>query len=101
MMRRRGSRHHERLNRHRWEAVRLQVLKRDEYRCSHCGKHGRMEVHHVLPLDEGGAAYALANLESWCRGCHVQWHLERSYPMAAAWRRAVKEMMGAPPHTRG
>ena len=57
LMLRRGSRHHERLNRHRWEAVRLQVLKRDDYRCSHCGKHGRMEVHHVLPLDEGGAAY--------------------------------------------
>ncbi|MYA89884.1 MAG: HNH endonuclease [Boseongicola sp. SB0662_bin_57] len=33
-----------------------------------------LEAHHVTPLAKGGAAYDLANLATFCRGCHIEEH---------------------------
>ena len=44
-----------------------------------------MEVHHVQPLEAGGAALALANLETVCTGCHVAEHRPDD-PERQAWR---------------
>ena len=60
------------LNRARWAKVRRQVLDRDGWRCVKCGKAGRPEVDHVLPLHLGGDAWALDNLQTLCRACHIQ-----------------------------
>ena len=65
------SRHHERLNRRRWARTRRVVLDRDGWRCRECGLAGRLEVDHVVPLDEGGDLYDPAGLQVLCRGCHI------------------------------
>ena len=31
-----------------------------------------MEVDHVQPLANGGAMYAVGNLQTLCRGCHIR-----------------------------
>ena len=73
----------------RWRAVRLRALRRDGWRCRSCGGYGN-EVHHVHPRREGGADYALSNLETLCFACHDDRHEGRrkpsSVPGADAWR---------------
>ena len=54
----------------RWRRVRLVVLSRDGYRCRACGKAGRLEVDHVVPLHSGGAPWELSNLQTLCEKCH-------------------------------
>ena len=89
----RGSRHHARLNRGRWRVVRKRVFDRDGWRCQGCGKPGRLEAHHVTPLDQGGAPFDLANLETLCRDCHIRHHQEANLSAAALdWRRFRDEL---------
>ena len=60
----------------RWEALRLVIFERDGYRCRNrkCGKAGRLECDHIKPLNEGGAPWDPANLQTLCRGCHIAKH---------------------------
>ncbi|MDE2901758.1 MAG: HNH endonuclease signature motif containing protein, partial [Chloroflexota bacterium] len=62
---------HRKLNRKRWGVVRRLVLIRDGYKCRSCGRMGRLEVDHVRPLNKGGDAWDLGNLQTLCRGCHI------------------------------
>ena len=54
-----------------WARMRRRALDRDGWRCVLCGEPGRLEVDHIQPIAEGGAALALDNLRTLCRGCHV------------------------------
>ena len=56
----------------RWARVRRMVFRRDGYRCRSCGRAGRLECDHVVPLRRGGAPYDPVNLQTLCRGCHVE-----------------------------
>ena len=51
--------------------MRAEVLRNAGYRCSGCGRPGRLEVDHVTPLSRGGAPYDKANLQCLCRSCHI------------------------------
>lgn len=64
------SRHHARLNAGRRAALAAFIKARDGYRCRECGRAGRLEADHVIPLDKGGAAWDPANLQALCRPCH-------------------------------
>ena len=78
------SRQHRRLP---WRALaraRRAALDRDGWRCRRCGYPAGLEAHHVTPLQAGGAALALANLETLCRDCHLAEHAD---PDRRAWRR--------------
>ena len=65
------SREHRALDRRRWARVRRAVFRRDRYRCRKCGKAGRLECDHLVPLRAGGDPWDMANLESLCRTCHI------------------------------
>ena len=81
----------------RWKRVRLAVLDRDGWRCRHCGRAGRFEVDHIIPLEAGGAAFDMDNLQSLCRPCHfAKTTIDRGgVPHApdAAWGRLVGEIL--------
>ncbi|MCY4121309.1 MAG: HNH endonuclease [Acidobacteria bacterium] len=62
-----------------WQYTRLQVLNRDDWRCTRCGSQHRLEVDHIVPLTEGGTD-ALDNLRVLCRDCHVADTRERFQP---------------------
>ena len=91
------SRQHARLNRRRWERVRRAVLDRDRWRCQKCGRAGRLEIDHVVPLDAGGAVYDMDNLQALCRGCHIDKTAgENRNPVpreVAEWRDLVAELL--------
>jgi 5-methylcytosine-specific restriction endonuclease McrA len=54
----------------RWRRFREDILRRDGYRCTKCGRAGRLEVHHVTPLEHGGAPFDTANCTTVCHDCH-------------------------------
>ena len=73
----------------RWERLRRYVLDRDGWRCRECGKAGLLEVHHVQPIRDGGAAWDADNLRTLCRGCHIATctgdRRGRAHAAGAAW----------------
>ena len=88
------------VNRRKWETVRRIALDRDGWKCKRCGRRGRLDVHHIEGIAEGGDVYDLDNLETLCRPCHFSHNraegLKRQAtltPMQAKWRRMVDEMM--------
>ena len=59
------------INRTRWRAIRLKALDRDNWTCVICGRKGRLEVDHVVPLEvDQSKAYDLSNTQTLCRICH-------------------------------
>ena len=60
----------------RWKALRRAVLDRDSWKCTDCGRHGRMEVHHIRHTAKGGKMWDPANLRALCRDCHFRLHRE-------------------------
>ena len=80
------SRHHKRLNNARWARVRRQVLNRDNWRCRVCGKAGALEVDHITRIEDGGAMYDPANLQSLCKRHHRLKTLRENRPdLPTAW----------------
>ena len=55
-----------------------------------------MEVDHVRPLYRGGAPWALSNLQTLCRRCHIAKTAAENRrpptPAEAAWRALVREV---------
>ena len=91
-----GSKYHAALDQRLWRAVRREVLERDGWTCCQYGKYGRMEVDHIQPLHLGGAPYALGNLQTLCRGCHIvksRHEAETPTPGREAWRELVARMV--------
>ncbi|HYY49042.1 MAG TPA: HNH endonuclease [Thermoplasmata archaeon] len=72
-----------------WANLRLQIIRRDRYRCVRCGRSGRfprrrrgwgepfvpegprigLQVDHIIPLSRGGTNNP-ANLQTLCKSCH-------------------------------
>jgi len=86
----------------RWARLRRRILDRDRWRCRRCGRAGRLEVDHRVPIAEGGEALDPANLQALCRGCHVaktraenRARREPGPPEVEAWRELVDELLSA------
>ena len=100
------SRYHQRLNvlGQRWQVLRRQVFERDGWRCVDCGRAGRLECDHVRPLEWGGSAWGLDNLQTLCRGCHVRKtaaeneaaRIRKMTPAELRWRELVGAMLARP-----
>ncbi len=61
----------------RWQRKRLEVMERDGWRCTSCGKSAGviLNVHHIHY--EAGLApweYSLSSLVTWCETCHETRH---------------------------
>jgi len=66
----------------KWRRVRKVIKKRDNYTCQECGIHEAfltddwkyLEVHHIVPVSQGGNKYDERNLISLCTDCHNDYH---------------------------
>ena len=65
------SKAHVKLNARRWARWRRAVFRLDGHRCVKCGRAGRLECDHIIPLDRGGDAWSMDNLQTLCRDCHI------------------------------
>lgn len=59
-----------------WAKVRAEVLRRDWNACVRCGDPDNLQVHHIVPVSEGGAN-VIANLETLCASCHRAAHRQK------------------------
>ena len=94
----RVSHHHARLHTRRWAAIRRAVFERDGWRCVECGKAGRLECDHRVPLEQGGDPWDPDNLQTLCRDCHIAKtrreaaEAGRTIPGREAWRVLVEQI---------
>ena len=77
-----------------YQRLRRAVLERDGWRCQQpdCGRRGRLEVHHIRPLESGGTN-DLGNLQTLCRACHLNIHAKPVSAEKAAWGALVWDML--------
>jgi 5-methylcytosine-specific restriction endonuclease McrA len=82
----------------RWAALRVQALRRDGWRCRHCGGRGRLEVDHVQPVaNRPDLSWSLENLQVLCNVCHAQKTRAENGATEldeekSRWRRAVRSL---------
>ena len=78
----------------RWRIVRRRILDRDGWRCVQCGKAGRLEVDHVVPVKAGGDWWDPSNLQTLDRACHfgksARENAHPDPPDVAAWRELLR-----------
>ena len=92
------SRHHTHLHARRWAAVRRAVLKRDGFGCVECGRAGKLEVDHIVPMqrEPGQDVYDVNGLQTLCRSCHLAKTARENRrlltPAELAWRELVAEL---------
>ena len=82
----------------RWRRTRRFVKDRDGWRCRQCGKAGRLEVDHILPVHLGGAFWDVGNLQTLCRSpCHfaktARENSRRKYKLLPVHRRDWRDMV--------
>ena len=65
------SRHHDKGGQKRWLALRRYCLDRDGWRCVKCGRAGKLEADHIKRLEDGGERFDPENIQTLCRGCHI------------------------------
>lgn len=75
----------------RWRRLRLRIIERADRRCQTCGGAGRLEVHHVTPVRDGGAVWDPDNLQVLCRRCHFEIEPVRKVPVTERhkWRMLI------------
>lgn len=55
----------------KYKKVRLEVLKRDKYKCKQCGSNKFVQVHHIKKwADYPTLRYEVSNMIALCRACH-------------------------------
>ena len=85
------SRNHRGLTGAAWQRLRRRCLDRDGWRCTRCESPARLEMHHVIALDKGGAPLALDNVAMLCADCHIDTHRTIDDPERAKWLRLLQE----------
>ncbi len=71
-----------------WAEIRLAVLARDGYRCTHCGGQDNLHVHHHRPRRKSGASQ-MDNLQTLCESCHMSitpWGRPKGTGGTQSWR---------------
>ena len=67
----------------RWNRVRLQVLRRDNWTCTKCGSWGNV-AHHVGGYGDLDSFHDPDNIRTVCGTCHAQIHSRRVSPRMRA-----------------
>lgn len=82
----------------RWRALRIEVLRRDGFRCCACGARGRLEVDHIEPVKTAPErAWELGNLQALCRSCHTRkTRSESGHPPLSGERQAWRKLLHQP-----
>jgi 5-methylcytosine-specific restriction endonuclease McrA len=66
----------------KWLAKRLQVFKRDGYRCKSCGTNQHLNCHHTYYITgKKPWEYCLSSLTTLCQTCHTRLHSETKVPV--------------------
>ena len=78
-----------------YQRQRRRILDAYGWRCATCGRAGRLELHHKIPVSEGGDD-SDANLCPLCRPCHFAEHGRGPGPDRRAWRAEIARRLAEP-----
>ena len=81
--------HHRPENKRGWARIRARAIRAAGRRCEVCHRAGRLEVHHVRPLSQGGGNDQ--KLKVVCRVCHFVEH-HKTDPARVAWVSFLQEL---------
>ena len=87
---------HKTIDRKRWAVLRRKVFERDGHRCVLCHHSGRLECDHRKPVINGGEKYALNNLQTLCRNCHLVKTQQENQKEPSTWQKFVVGMLIRP-----
>lgn len=59
-----------------------QTIKSYRHRCAGCGRKRNLQLHHVLPLSQGGLN-VISNIQPLCKQCHTQVHRDKPWKAQA------------------
>ncbi|MXX71922.1 MAG: HNH endonuclease [Gemmatimonadetes bacterium] len=76
----------------RWDEFRREILDRDGWRCTECGRVGRLEVDHIVQLHKGGDQWDPENCRTLCRDCHKARHRRPLTPEEEEWERLLDRL---------
>ena len=71
-----------------YQRMRRRILNERGCRCESCGRAGRLELHHVVSVEDGGDD-SPDNLRALCRPCHFGEHKRGPGPDRRAWRAEI------------
>lgn len=57
----------------KWKKLRSEVLS-ERKTCEECGERKAEEVHHIVPVKDGGSFFDKRNLIALCKSCHAKKH---------------------------
>jgi len=57
-----------------WEKIRKEVFRRANYKCSICGKRGKLHCHEVWEYDDQNHILKLKGFMALCENCHLIKH---------------------------
>lgn len=86
----------------RWPALRMQAIRRDNWRCVQCGARGRLEVDHIKPVrTHPELAFTLSNLQTLCprhhtRKTRLECGHEPPHPERVKWLNALRNLEKEP-----
>lgn len=60
--------------------TRAEILTSQSGRCAGCGKPGKLQIHHIVPISKGGKD-AAPNGVGLCRECHQFWDNQIQFGM--------------------
>lgn len=61
-----------------WDKIRKAAYARAHYKCSVCGRSGRLEAHERWRYDEERAVQTLETVVALCKNCHEVVHISRA-----------------------
>ena len=71
-----------------YQRMRRRILNARGWRCEDCGRAGRLELHHVIAVEDGGDD-SPDNLRALCRPCHFATDGRRPGPDRREWRAEI------------
>ena len=80
----------------RWKALRQIALNRADGVCEECDSLGEVQVHHRIPVAQGGSIWDIDNLIVVCRSCHLEAHRRIEFDKMPIWQRKLYEMIDKP-----
>jgi hypothetical protein len=67
------------INNHSLSDIFTDCLIRDNHTCQDCGSLDKLEIHHIVPVSQGGKN-TLDNMKTVCHDCHVTNYKDVHYP---------------------
>ena len=71
-----------------YRRMRKRILDERGWRCEDCGRAGRLELHHLVEVENGGTDEPF-NLRILCRQCHFATHNRKPGPDRSGWKAEI------------